>query len=91
MSASRHPSSASPCNWPSWRTSSTSTPKSPRSAAREPLPFFAMLNPCYEPLGTGTAAFYEGCLSVNGLQAAVLRPESVRLDFTAVDGHCAAA
>ncbi len=53
---------------------------------REPLPFFAMLNPSYEPLGTDKKAFYEGCLSLNGLQAAVLRPESVRLDFTAVDG-----
>jgi peptide deformylase len=31
-------------------------------------------------------AFYEGCLSVNGLQAVVVRPESVRLDFTAPDG-----
>lgn len=53
---------------------------------REALPFFAMLNPRYEPLGTARKAFYEGCLSLNGLQAAVLRPESVRLDFTAVDG-----
>jgi peptide deformylase len=53
---------------------------------REPLPFFAMLNPRYQPIGTGTAAFYEGCLSIGGLQAAVLRPESVRLDFTAPDG-----
>ncbi|QCB97638.1 peptide deformylase [Arthrobacter sp. PAMC25564] len=53
---------------------------------REPLPFFAMLNPEYQPLGTSTAAFYEGCLSLNGLQAAVVRPASVRLDFTAPDG-----
>jgi peptide deformylase len=53
---------------------------------REPLPFFAMLNPHYQSLGTETVAFYEGCLSVAGLQAAVLRPESVRLDFTAPDG-----
>lgn len=53
---------------------------------REPLPFFAMLNPSYEPLGTARAAFYEGCLSLNGLQAAVMRPESVRLTFMAVDG-----
>ena len=53
---------------------------------REPLPFFAMLNPSYVPLGSARKAFYEGCLSLNGLQAAVLRPESVRLDFTAVDG-----
>jgi peptide deformylase len=53
---------------------------------REPLPFFAMLNPTYRPLGPSTVAFYEGCLSLNGLQAAVSRPESVRLDFTAPDG-----
>ncbi|MDQ0821035.1 peptide deformylase [Arthrobacter sp. V4I6] len=53
---------------------------------REPLPFFAMLNPSYRPLGPSTVAFYEGCLSLNGLQAAVSRPESVRLDFTAPDG-----
>jgi peptide deformylase len=53
---------------------------------REPLPFFAMLNPSYEPLPGGTVAFYEGCLSLNGLQAAVSRPDSVRLDFTGPDG-----
>jgi peptide deformylase len=53
---------------------------------REPLPFFAMLNPRYQPVGTASVAFYEGCLSVGGLQAAVLRPESVQLDFTAPDG-----
>lgn len=53
---------------------------------REPLPFLAVLNPSYRPLGTRTAAFYEGCLSVNGLQAAVVRAESVRLAFTTPDG-----
>ncbi|MHA7223022.1 peptide deformylase [Arthrobacter sp. RHLT1-20] len=53
---------------------------------RSPLAFFAMLNPGYQPLGGSTAAFYEGCLSLNGLQAAVSRPESVRLDYTAADG-----
>ena len=53
---------------------------------REPLPFFAMLNPSYEQLGGSTVAFYEGCLSLSGLQAAVSRPEAVRLDFTAPDG-----
>ncbi len=53
---------------------------------REPLPFFAMLNPRYQSLDTTSVAFYEGCLSIGGLQAAVLRPESVRLDFTAPDG-----
>jgi peptide deformylase len=53
---------------------------------REPLAFFAMLNPSYSPLGDSNVAFYEGCLSVSGLQAAVSRPESVRLDFLAPDG-----
>lgn len=53
---------------------------------REPLPFFAMLNPSYQPLSGSAAAFYEGCLSLNGVQAAVSRPESVRLDFTGPDG-----
>jgi peptide deformylase len=53
---------------------------------REPLPFFAMLNPALRPLGASAVAFYEGCLSVNGLQAAVMRPESARLDYTAPDG-----
>ncbi|MGY3321118.1 peptide deformylase [Arthrobacter sp. TE12232] len=53
---------------------------------REPLPFFAMLNPRYQSLGRTSVAFYEGCLSVGGLQAAVLRPESVQLDFTTPDG-----
>ena len=53
---------------------------------REPLPFFAMLNPSFAPLGGSAVAFYEGCLSLNGLQAAVVRPEAVRLDFTAPDG-----
>jgi peptide deformylase len=53
---------------------------------REPLSFFAILNPDCRPLGTSTAAFYEGCLSLDGLQAAVLRPAAVRLEFTAPDG-----
>ncbi len=53
---------------------------------REPLPFFAMLNPSYQAVGTTSVAFYEGCLSVGGLQAAVLRPESVQLSYTTPDG-----
>ncbi|MET1065367.1 MAG: peptide deformylase [Arthrobacter sp.] len=53
---------------------------------REPLPFFAMVNPSWQPQGGSTVAFYEGCLSVKGLQAAVVRPEAVRLEFTAPDG-----
>ena len=61
----------------------------PESAAlrqRSPLEFLAILNPRYTPQGTGVAAFYEGCLSLNGLQAVVARPEAVLLDFHAPDG-----
>jgi peptide deformylase len=61
-------------------------PEVAATRGREPLPFFAMLNPSWRPLGSSTVAFYEGCLSLNGLQAAVSRPESVRLDYTAPDG-----
>ena len=53
---------------------------------RAPLEFFAMLNPSYSRLGNGTAAFFEGCLSLSGLQAVVERPESVRLEYVTPDG-----
>lgn len=61
-------------------------PEVAAARGREPLPFFAMLNPSYVPLGAAAVAFYEGCLSVAGLQAAVMRPQTVRLAFTAPDG-----
>jgi peptide deformylase len=53
---------------------------------RTPLEFFAVLNPSYHPLGGRTAAFFEGCLSLSGLQAVVERPESVRLDYLSPAG-----
>jgi peptide deformylase len=53
---------------------------------RSPLAFFAVINPSYRAVGTGTAAFYEGCLSLQGLQAVVPRHGSVRLDFTDPSG-----
>ncbi|MEO5317680.1 peptide deformylase [Arthrobacter sp. CC3] len=53
---------------------------------RTPLEFLAVINPSYAPVGTGAAAFYEGCLSLQGLQAVVSRHESVRLDFTDATG-----
>jgi peptide deformylase len=54
--------------------------------SRTPLEFFAMLNPSYSPLPSGTAAFFEGCLSLSGLQAVVERPESVRLEYQTPSG-----
>lgn len=61
----------------------------PEAAAlrrRSPLEFLAILNPRYSPAGPATASFYEGCLSLNGLQAVVARPESVLLEFQTPDG-----
>ncbi len=61
----------------------------PEAAAhrhRSPLDFHAVLNPRYTPLGTGLASFYEGCLSLNGLQAVVARPDHVLLEFQTPDG-----
>lgn len=47
---------------------------------RSHLPFRVIINPKYEPvLDDGLVAFYEGCLSVEGYQAVVARPRSVRL------------
>ncbi|WP_081235989.1 peptide deformylase [Streptomyces viridosporus] len=56
-----------------------------RARGREPQPFRALVNPSYEPVGTGRAAFFEGCLSVPGYQAVVARPAEVRL--TGQDEH----
>lgn len=53
---------------------------------RSPLDFLAILNPRYTQLGSGLASFYEGCLSLNGLQAVVARPDTVLLEYLAPDG-----
>lgn len=61
----------------------------PEAAAlrnRSPLEFLAILNPRYTPLGSGHASFYEGCLSLNGLQAVVARPDAVLLEYVTPDG-----
>lgn len=61
----------------------------PEAAAlrhRSPLDFLAVLNPRYTPLGHGLASFYEGCLSLNGLQAVVARYENVLFEFQTPDG-----
>ncbi|GGI98066.1 peptide deformylase [Streptomyces brasiliensis] len=46
---------------------------------RVPQPFRVLVNPSYEPVGGGRAAFFEGCLSVPGWQAVVARHAQVRL------------
>ncbi|GGV64701.1 peptide deformylase [Streptomyces griseoloalbus] len=52
---------------------------------RVPQPFRVLVNPVYEPVGTGRVGFFEGCLSVPGYQAVVARPTEVRL--TGQDEH----
>ncbi|MFF4545116.1 peptide deformylase [Streptomyces sp. NPDC001435] len=46
---------------------------------RVPQPYRVLVNPSYQPVGTATAAFFEGCLSVPGWQAVVARHAEVRL------------
>ncbi|WAP53366.1 peptide deformylase [Arthrobacter sp. ATA002] len=53
---------------------------------RHPLPFFTAINPVCTPLGTGTAEFFEGCLSFNGYQGVVPRYRSAALKYTDADG-----
>ncbi|MFJ9664851.1 peptide deformylase [Streptomyces sp. NPDC101219] len=56
-----------------------------RVRGRVPQPFRVLVNPSYTPVGSGRAAFFEGCLSVPGYQAVVARPTVVRL--TGQDEH----
>lgn len=46
---------------------------------REPLPLRVLVNPAYEAVGDERVTFYEGCLSVEGYQAAVARHRTVRV------------
>lgn len=46
---------------------------------RTPLAHRVLVNPSYVAVGTERRTFYEGCLSVDGYQAVVSRPRSVRL------------
>ncbi|MEK8071289.1 peptide deformylase [Rhodococcoides navarretei] len=50
-----------------------------RVRERTRLPFRVLVNPRYTPVGSRTAGFYEGCLSVPGYQAVVTRAAEVRL------------
>ncbi|MEU4000225.1 MULTISPECIES: peptide deformylase [Streptomyces] len=52
---------------------------------RVPQPFRVLVNPEYEPVGARRSGFFEGCLSVPGYQAVVVRPAEVRL--TGQDEH----
>lgn len=58
-----------------------------RTRERTPLPLLVMMNPEYTAVGSEVAAFYEGCLSLHGLQAVVERPRRVRLDYDDLAGR----
>lgn len=58
---------------------------------RTGLEFLTIINPSYAAVGSESAAFYEGCLSVRGYQAVVERPRQVDLDYEDAAGgqqHC---
>jgi peptide deformylase len=50
-------------------------------------PLLELINPVITPLGSQQRVFYEGCLSVVGLTAAVSRHHRVQLSATAGNGH----
>lgn len=55
------------------------TPEVAERRERHPQPRLDLINPTVTPLGSEQRVFYEGCLSVSGLTAAVSRYHRVRL------------
>ncbi|HEX2248494.1 MAG TPA: peptide deformylase [Arthrobacter sp.] len=53
---------------------------------RQPLPYFAAINPQVRAIGEHTASFFEGCLSFAGYQAVVERHRKVELQYLRPDG-----
>ncbi|MFF9490222.1 peptide deformylase [Streptomyces sp. NPDC014676] len=43
------------------------------------IPFTVLINPSYRVLGETRAASFEGCLSISGWQAVVVRPEQIQI------------
>ncbi|MFJ3957102.1 peptide deformylase [Arthrobacter sp. NPDC090010] len=54
--------------------------------SREPLDFFALLNPEYAALGEEVETFYEGCLSMDGFSGVVGRAAMVSARWQDSDG-----
>ena len=57
----------------------------PREAAE--FPFHVIINPSYEPIGTQTRSFYEGCLSFDGYQAVRKRWLDITARWQDEDGN----
>jgi len=62
------------------------TPDQAALTERDTLPFMVLINPILEPVGDETAEFFEGCLSVDGYRALVLRHRRVHLRWTDATG-----
>lgn len=62
-------------------------PASAEQREREPLEFFAAIDPSYEALGHRTASHYEGCLSFRGYTAVVERPADILAGWSSPDGE----
>ena len=50
------------------------------------FPFHAIINPSYQPIGTETRSFYEGCLSFEGYQAVRKRWRDITARWQDMDG-----
>ena len=53
---------------------------------REPVPFYALINPRLTIIDPTPVEHYEGCLSVEGYMAVVPRARAVRVDALGLDG-----
>ena len=51
------------------------------------FPFHVIINPSYEPIGTETRSFYEGCLSFDGYQAVRKRWLDITARWQDEDGN----
>ena len=56
------------------------TPQQLQERDRKPVPFHVLINPVLKAVGTETADFFEGCLSVPQFLSVVKRAKSVRVD-----------
>ncbi|MCU1689492.1 MAG: hypothetical protein JWN20_1420 [Jatrophihabitantaceae bacterium] len=65
----------------------TVNPEVAQARERQPQPVLELINPVVTPVGAQTRAFYEGCLSVAGLTAVVVRHHQVHLAATDRDGQ----
>lgn len=61
-------------------------PETAEVRQRSPMPLRVVLNAEYTPATSENVAFFEGCLSIPGYQAAVARPRSIELTGVDLNG-----